>query len=113
MRDLPGRVHAAVGPPGPDHARRLRRDPRHRRLQRPLHARMRVLPLPADEGRPAVVLDPQRIARHRPAARQGVAGLRAPIARAAARSATPISPTSIAARIAAIASADQICTVWP
>ena len=37
----------------------------------------------------------------------------APIARAVSRSARPIIPTSAAARIAAIISAAQICTVWP
>ena len=52
-----------VGAPRAGHRRRLRRDPRHRRLQRRLHARMRRLPLPADE-RPAVVLDLQGVARH-------------------------------------------------
>ena len=64
MRHLPQRVHAGVGPPGaPHHRRRLGRDPRQRRLQRALHARMRRLALPAGEGA-SVVFDLEGIAGH-------------------------------------------------
>ena len=63
MGHLPERVHAGIGPPRSEGHRRLGSDARDRRLQRALHARMRGLALPAREG-PAVVLDPEGIARH-------------------------------------------------
>ncbi len=55
----------------------------------------------------------RRAQRRRAAPAGGRPHARPPIARRVSRSASPITPTSAAARIAAATSAAQICTVCP
>jgi hypothetical protein len=77
MHDLAQRMHAGIGAAGGDALHGLAAEFVDRLLQRLLHRRAVLLPLPADEGA-AVIFEDELVARH--AASSG-SGRRVPRAR--------------------------------